>query len=73
MDKLLKIHANNKEGKIMQITNEATRRKNFVITPKNEAAMKQCYRDMYARGQIPSELYKMVEKKNYVKGVVIGQ
>jgi len=60
-------HQNNRGGAIMQMTNEATRRKNFIITPKNEAAMKQCYERVYRMGMVDNETIKKVRSTDYAR------
>lgn len=40
----------------------------FTITRKNEALMKQCFRDVYKMGMVSHETMQKVESTNYVKG-----
>lgn len=47
--------------------------KDFVITRKNEALMKQCYRDVYKMGMVSDETMRKVSSTNYVRGEICLQ
>lgn len=46
--------------------NLTEKRKNFTITPKNEAAYKQHIAYLYEIGVASKEFYLMVQKRDYV-------
>ena len=49
------------------IKSASIHRKGFVITRKNEALMKQCFRDVYRMGMVSEETMRKVEATDYLE------